>query len=351
MDHLYVCIMAGGSGERFWPLSRRALPKHLLKLFSDVSLLEETVRRVRLAVPLSNIYVLTNRDQLEPTRAAVPFLPADRILCEPARRDTAPACALGTAVALKRDPEAVVAMIASDHLIKNDAAFARNLQDAATLALEKDAFITFSVKPTWASPQLGYLELGKKLIRPGKTVFFELKRFIEKPSAARAATYIKSGKFGWNSGIFVWRANFFLSEARRQQPKLADFIKHFPSYDLTSYLETNFPKLPKISVDFAIMEKASCIIAAHADFEWDDVGYWQALDKHLAKDKQGNTVHGRTAVLNAKNNLIFSQKRLIVLNGVRDLIVVETDDAILVCHRREAATLKKLLPHLPEDVL
>jgi mannose-1-phosphate guanylyltransferase len=275
-----------------------------------------------------------------------------QIVCEPARRDTAPACALGTALVRSRNPNAAVAMIASDHLIKNGSAFARNLLDAAALALETDAFVTFSIKPTWASPHLGYLEHGKRIARPGcKTAFFELKRFVEKPSAARAAAYIKSGKFGWNSGLFVWRADFFLKEAWRVQPKLADFIENFPSHNSAVFLDAEFPKLPKISVDYAIMEKARTIVTARADFDWDDVGYWQALEKHLPKDRHGNITRGRTAALKAKNNLIFSQKRLIVLHGVNDLIVVETDDAVLVCHRKDAANLKKLLPHLPEDVL
>jgi len=317
-----------------------------------MTLLEETIRRVELAVPRSHIIVLTNREQFEATRAAVPFLAREQIVCEPARRDTAPACALGTALVRRRNPKAVMAMIASDHLIKNGAAFTRNLHDAGSLAAETDAFVTFSIKPTWASSHLGYLELGKKIVRPGsKTAFFELKRFIEKPTTARATRYVKSGKFGWNSGIFAWRADFFLNEARRLQPKLADFIEGFPEADEVGYLETEFPKLAKISIDYAMMEKAKKIIAARADFDWDDVGYWQALDKHLKKDKHGNTTRGRTAILNAKNNLIFSQKRLIVLHGVNDLVVVETDDAVLVCHRKEAANLKKLLPHLPGDVL
>ncbi len=351
MKHLYVCIMAGGSGERFWPLSRKAVPKHLLKLFSEKTLLEETVERIKKVVPENQIAILTNQEQREAICRLFPSFSQGQIIGEPAKRDTAPACALGTAWARQKDPQAVVALIASDHLIQDHSSFARNLTEAAQVALKTDAFITFSIKPTWPSPDLGYLELGEQLKQPDeKTSFFKVKRFVEKPNSATATEYIESGRFGWNSGMFVWRADFFISEAKHLQPELADFIEKFPSQNSNNYIKEHFPKLPRISVDYAIMEKAERVTVAEARFDWDDMGSWTALPAHLETDEHKNSTRGTVAVHDSHGNIAISSKRMIALCGVKDLIVIETDDAILVCHRDAAEQIKHLQPKLPDEV-
>ena len=349
--NFYACIMAGGSGERFWPLSRMATPKHLVPLLSKRTLLEETVRRVKRALPAGHIFVLTNRAQIKACRAAAPQLKPEQFIVEPAKRDTAPACALGTALVRSLDPEAVVVFLPADALIKDAAAFAAQLRKAAALAAKDGTIVTFGIKPDHPSTRFGYLEAGGPL--PESTAscpFFRVKRFVEKPDAARAKTYLKSRRFFWNAGIFLWKVETFLREARRLKPELAAFIEAFPKKNREGYLKKRFPELSKISVDYAIMEKAARVVVAEARFDWDDVGSWTALPAHLPKDVSGNTVRGTVVAHNSHGNIAVAKTRLIALCGVRDLIVIETEDSILVCHRDAAEQIKQLQPNLPDRV-
>jgi mannose-1-phosphate guanylyltransferase len=349
MTKTYACIMAGGSGERFWPLSRVATPKHLVRLLSERTLLEETVRRVERALPSERIFILTNAAQLDGCRAALPHLKAWQFVAEPAKRDTAPACALGTALVRRLDPDAVVVFLPADALIKDTATFAQQLKQAAGIAAQRDTVVTFGIRPDHASTRFGYLEAGRKI--PGtKGAFFEVERFVEKPAAARARSYFRSRKFFWNAGIFLWKTETFLREAQRQRPELARFIEEFPRKKFDDFLAREFPKLPKISVDYALMEKAERVAMTTARFDWDDVGSWTALPSHLPGDAHGNTVRGKTVLHESRGNIVFAKKRVIALCGVQDLIVVETDDAILVCHRDAAELVKHLHPHLPDHV-
>jgi mannose-1-phosphate guanylyltransferase len=351
MNKTYACIMAGGSGERFWPLSRIAKPKHLVPLISERTLLEATVRRLEKALPSSRILVLTNEAQIEGCRKILAHFKPCQFVAEPAKRDTASACALGTALVRSLDPEAVVVFLPADALIRDDMNFASQLQQASSLAAEEDVIVTFGIRPAGPSTRFGYLEAGAAL--PQTTAgcpLFAVKRFVEKPDAARARTYCEEGSFFWNAGIFLWRAETFLREARRLQPELASFMEKFPENETDDYVARKFPSLPKVSVDYAIMEKASRVAVAEARFDWDDVGSWTALPAHLPIDDKDNTVKGPVALHEAQGNIVLATKRLVALCGVRDLIVVETDDAILVCHRDAAEQIKHLQPHLPVEV-
>ncbi len=344
----YACIMAGGSGERFWPMSRRQTPKHLLKLFSDRTLLEETVRRLEGVVPPANIFVLTNAAQLAGTRAAVPFLPPDQIIAEPAKCDTAAAAALATALVRARDPQGVLALLPADALIKDAATFGRQLKLALKRAAQSDALLTFAIKPTYPATGFGYLEMAE----PVGEGFRRVARFVEKPDLATAERYLAGGNHAWNAGLFIWRVGAFLAEAERHTPMLAQFIRDFPTGMAVDYLAANFPTLePKVSVDYAIMEKATAVETLVAEFDWDDVGTWTALSAHLPTDAVGNTVHGPVVVQDAANNIAFSNGRVIALCGVKDLVVVETADGILVCHRDAVQAIKQLLPRLPMELL
>jgi len=347
----YACIMAGGSGERFWPLSRIARPKHLVPLLSETTLLEETVRRVEQALPSENIFVLTNAAQIEGCRAVLPRLKPSQFIAEPAKRDTAPACALGTALVRAIAPEAVAVFLPADALIHDAATFAQQLKQACELAAAHDTIVTFGIRPAHASTRFGYLEASAALPESHVThPFFQVKRFVEKPDATHAEAYLKSGDYFWNAGIFLWKTGTFLREAKRSQPELARFIEDFPKENTDAYIAANFPALPKISVDYAIMEKAERVVVAEARFDWDDMGSWTALPAHLPVDAHGNTLRGAVTVHDSHNNIAISSKRLIALCGVRDLIVIETDDAILVCHRNAAEGIKHLQPKLPDAV-
>ncbi len=349
MNKTYACIMAGGSGERFWPLSRIARPKHLVPLVSDCTLLEETVRRVELALPASQILVLTNAAQLNGCRTAVPQLKPHQFVVEPAKRDTAPACALGTALVRQLDPEAVIVFLPADAFIDDAALFAKQLQQASALAAKNDTIVTFGVRPYRPSTGFGYLRAGQALPESEVTCpFFVVDQFVEKPDAERAKAYCEDVRHFWNAGIFLWKAETFLREARRSQPELAEFVEKFPAKHGEAYVAEKFPALPKKSVDYAIMEKAEHVIMAEARFDWDDLGSWLALPKQMKADEAGNTVRGSVVLHDAQNNIAISHKRVIALCGVRDLIVVETDDAILVCHRDAAEQIKLL--NLPDSV-
>jgi mannose-1-phosphate guanylyltransferase len=347
----YACIMAGGSGERFWPLSRIARPKHLVPLLSETTLLEETVGRVEKALPASQIFVLTNAAQIDGCRAVLPQLKADQFIAEPAKRDTAPACALGTALVRVLDPEAVVVFLPADALIKDADTFAQQLKLGAEIAAKHDTIVTFGVRPDHPSPRFGYLEAGAALAESSAACpFFEVKRFVEKPKVPEAEEYLKTGRYFWNAGIFMWKTSTFLREAKRSKPELAPFIENFPKTGRDAYIAEKFPSLPKISVDYAIMEKAERVTVAEARFDWDDMGSWTALPAHLPLDEHGNTLRGAVAIHDSKGNIALASKRLIALCGVENLIVVETEDAILVCHRDAAEQIKNLQPKLQEHV-
>ncbi len=351
-SHLYACILAGGSGERFWPMSRARTPKHLLKLLSERTLLEETVRRVEGVVPPENVYVLTSEAQVESVRAALPWVPAGQIVAEPARRDTAPAAALATALVRVRDPKGVLAIFPADAFIHDTGRFADQLQAAFEWAAAHASLLTFAIMPTHPSTGFGYLELGPALgvSGPGGQ-FRSVGRFVEKPDLATAQGYVKSGRYAWNAGMFLWQAGAFLAEAEAHAPELARFIREFPAGDPAAYMASRFPALPKISVDYAILEKAASVATLVAEFDWDDVGLWTALPKHLTADAAGNSVRGRVVVADSSGNIALSNGRVIALCGVKDLVVVETPDAVLVCHRDAVQDIKKLHPLLPKELL
>jgi mannose-1-phosphate guanylyltransferase len=348
----YVCIMAGGSGERFWPMSRQRKPKHLLKLFTERTLLEDTVRRFEGVVPRENIFVLTNETQLAGAREALTFLAPNQIIAEPAKRDTAPAAALATGLVRARNPNAVMALLPADALIKNHRRLAEQLSVALERAATTDALLTFAIKPTYASPGFGYLEMGQELERSseGGTIR-RVVRFVEKPDVPTAERYVAGGNHAWNAGMFIWHVGAFLKEVERHAPELAAFVREFPAGDPTSYLAARFATLPKISIDYAVMEKAASVETILAEYDWDDVGMWTSLPPHLPRDEGGNAQKGQVLAVDAKNNIAISNGRTIALVGVKDLVVVETADSVLVCHRDSVQDIKKLIPKLPKELV
>ena len=348
-------IMAGGSGERFWPLSRKVKPKHLLKLVSSKTLLEETVLRLKpLAKKPSDLLILTNHEQVPGVRTALPRFPKASLVPEPAKRDTAPAAALATALALRRHPEAILALLPADAVIGKHPVFRAQLGAAARAAAASPSFVTLGIKPSYPATGFGYLHLGGKTLSEIKGgPFLKVRRFVEKPSLAKAKTYVKSGQYAWNAGIFVWKAATFLAEARRQQPALARFIEKFPKRGSNAgYLKREFPMLPKISVDYAIMEGARSVLALRAAFPWDDVGSWTALPAHLPTDKHGNTFRGPVLSMESRNSLALAEAgRPVALLGTENLVVVDTPDALLVCAKDKVQEVKQLIKLLPKNVI
>jgi len=346
---LHVLILAGGSGERFWPYSRRARPKQLLKLFSDRTMLEETIARLDGAVSPERIFILTNSEQESAVRAACPGIPAENIVAEPAKRDTAPAVALGVGLVLRRNPHAVMAILPADHLINDAEAFRRDLLSGARIASESGALLTIGIRPTWACPGFGYIEQGRQM--SSDPDIYQVKRFREKPDAEMAEAFLKQGNFRWNAGMFIWSISAIMGELAKNAPELAAFVARMRTAgDLEALIESDFPSLPKISIDYAIMEKAAHVLELEATFDWDDVGSWIAVAKYL-QNAQGNSSNCSITAHEASRNIVFSSGRKhVALAGVQDLIVIDTGDALLVCHRSEAEAVKKLVPQIPEEL-
>lgn len=344
----FAFVMAGGSGERFWPMSRQKTPKHLLRLLDERTLLETTIGRLDGVVPAAQTFVLTNAAQVEGTREAVPGFAAERIVAEPAKRDTAPACALATAIARAADPEAICIVLPADAMIHDVTRFRAQLSDAIAAA-QGGAIVTIGIPPAFPATGFGYLEVDEALSDgPNGSRVRRLARFVEKPDAATAAEYVASGRFFWNAGIFVWKASTFLAEVARQQPALAAFIEAYPATGGAEFLAREFPSLPKISVDYAVMENAREVVAVLAEFDWDDVGAWTALPSHLGIDAAGNSTRGPVVQIESAGNIAVSNGRTIALCGVKDLVVVETADAVLVCHKDAVQHVKNLQPQLPD---
>jgi mannose-1-phosphate guanylyltransferase len=352
-NQIYALILAGGSGERFWPLSRRSLPKQLLSLVSKDALLEETVARVSEWIPCERILVLTNVDQEEGARALLKSFPQENIVAEPAKRDTAAAMALGTAWVALRDHAATMVVLPADHVITDAAAFKETIMLAAAAAEETGSLVTIGIKPTWACPGFGYIEQGApiKLKKEGATVH-QVLRFREKPNADLAESFVRQGHFRWNAGMFVWSVATVLREFNRHTPVLANFISQIQAPGkFDQVLRESFGKLPRVSFDYAIMEKADRVLVVEAQFGWDDVGSWTAVAKYLEKDEHGNSARGAFTAVDSTNNIIFDQSgKTIALLGVHNLVVVRTDDAVLVCHRHQAEKIKQLISRLPPEL-
>lgn len=352
---IYALILAGGSGERFWPLSRRARPKQLLRLVAEETLLEQTVARLNGVVPRERLLILTNVDQEAAVRELLPDLPRENIVAEPAKRDTAAAIALGAGWVAVRDHSATMIVLPADHVIKDTAAFQETLTTAAAAAEETGALVTIGVKPTWACPGFGYIEQGEAVrlrsVAPAGVVH-RVVRFREKPNADLAESFLRKGNFRWNAGMFVWSVPSVLSEFNRHTPELASFISQVRAQDnFEKTVRDRFIKLPRISFDYAIMEKADRVLVVEATFDWDDVGSWSAVAKYFKNDTEGNAANCEITALDSTNNIIFNPDGTrIALLGVHNLIVVRTPDAVLICHRHQAEKIKNLVGKLPEEL-
>lgn len=350
----YALILAGGSGTRFWPLSRNAKPKQLLDLFGNGTMLRQAVERLGGLVPAENIFILTNALQEAEVRSQVPELPAENIVAEPARRDTAPAVSLGVALIAARDPQANMIVIPSDSLILDDSAFRSLAADALALAERENALMTIGIRPTWACPGYGYIERAGKLNDAALSHdCYEVVRFREKPDAATAEQYLASGNFTWNAGMFIWNVAHVRAQLATHTPELADFIDRLTvAADIPAFIAAEFAKLTPISIDFALMEKADRVLNFEASFDWDDVGSWISVGKYLKKDDADNASNTALSAQDSARNIVFSANgKHVALVGVDDLIVVDTGDALLVAHRDQADKIKNVVAKLPDNLV
>jgi mannose-1-phosphate guanylyltransferase len=353
----FALILAGGSGTRFWPLSRNARPKQLLDLFGNGTLLENTIQRLQGLVPLANILILTNDLQVDAVREIASMLPPENVFAEPAKRDTAPAVALGIGLVAARNPDALMIVLPADQLISDVSAFQATLRDALTTAEKSNGLVTIGIRPTWACPSYGYIERGEPAVIPGldhENPPVEVKCFREKPNAELAAQFIAQGNFTWNAGMFVWSLPTVIQQLTQHVPQLANFIHDLSSADnLAATVAAQFEGLTPISIDYALMEKADRVLNIEASFDWDDVGSWISVAKYLDVSGDGNRCNEAITEIDSQNNIVFNARpgTRIALLGVDDLIIVQTGDALLIANRHQADAIKKLADLLPAELL
>ena len=353
MTERFVVIMAGGSGERFWPQSRKKKPKHLLPIVGRLPMLTQTIARVLPLVPAANIYVITTESQLKAARVACSGLPKGNIIVEPVGRDTAAAVGLGMLLVKRRNPDAAFAVLPADHVIGDVHGF-REMLDAAFKAAESaDELVTLGIEPTEPATGFGYIERGAVWHTEPITIM-RAKRFVEKPNLAKAKTYVASKRYYWNAGMFVWRVPVVEAGLKAHAPELAAGLatleKGLARGNAAKALAKIYPGLQKISIDYALMEKSKNVLVLPTNFGWDDVGSWTAISRHHPKDNAGNILRGMACVENGRNNIVVSDgKHLTAVLGLDNLVVVHTADATLVCPQDQAQEIKKLLKRLQAD--
>ena len=360
----YVIIMAGGRGERFWPVSREATPKQLITLIGDRSFLQQAVDRVLPLVPIENILIITNAVQAPTVRKQLPELPKENVIAEPVGRDTCAAVALGAAVVGARSTTAVMAVLPADHVIPEEKKFRQVLADAFDLASRGQVIVTIGIHPTTPETGYGYIQSGNRLpapagAKPYKTAFFKAERFVEKPDLATAERYLAEGNYRWNAGMFVWSFVTISNALEKHQPEMdAACHRWFAAAAkspaaLAKVLAKEYPGIRKISIDFALMEKAQNVVVADGAFSWDDLGAWPALARHVKQDAEGNAAVADFVHVDSARNIVYDARTKgrtpITLVGMKDSIIVLTDDSTLVAAKGEAQKIKELVKKLAAD--
>jgi mannose-1-phosphate guanylyltransferase len=357
---LHAIIMAGGSGTRFWPESRDECPKQLLRFTGERSMIQATVDRLASLVPPERVIVATSARLAGAIAAQLPELPADAILAEPAKRDTAPCIGLAALRVTRDDPDAIMAVMPSDHVIGPNGAFQDAIRFAAALVEEQPGrIVTFGIRPTYPAEIFGYIERGPRLAGAAAERFsavapaFEVRQFREKPKADTARDYLQSGNFYWNAGIFVWRAATILEALARHQPEMFDRIqaigRAFGTSDYQAVLEREFAAIRGVSIDYAVMEHARDVAVIEAPYQWDDVGSWQSLARLRGADDQGNTIVGKHLGVKTSGTIVRGPNdHLIVTLGLSDCVVVHTPDATLVANRHDEESIREVVRLLKE---
>jgi len=341
-------IMAGGRGERFWPKSRKSSPKQFLSLTDDgKTMIQLTVERILPLVAMEDIFIVTNRDYKDLVREQLPNLPEENILCEPAGRNTAPCIGLGAVQMEKRYGDAVMFVLPSDHLIKYNSIFLNALSDAAEIAEQGESLVTLGITPNY--PEMGY---GYIRFDPEKTLgrAFRVERFVEKPDLETAKNYLAAEQYLWNSGMFIWKVSAILKALETYLPETCAGLRKIQAAIGTEgeqeVLEREFSALRSESIDYGVMEKAKDIYTLSGSFGWDDVGSWLAVERLRKSNEFGNVVSGNAVTVDTKNCIVQGGKRLIAAVGLEDVIVVDSDDAILICEKDSAGEIKKVLENL-----
>ena len=341
-------IMAGGRGERFWPKSRRSLPKQFLSLTDDgKTMIQLTVERILPIVKLEDIYIATNKDYKQLALDQLPGLPVENILCEPVGRNTAPCIGLGAVHISKKYEDAIMLVLPSDHLIKFNKMYLTTLHDACQLAEQNMNLVTIGITPDYPETGYGYIKFNSHEVG-GRA--YRVDRFVEKPTLEVAKEYLATEEYLWNSGMFIWKVSSILKNMKQLLPdtyeKLIKIQKAIGTSEQETVLEKEFYAMESQSIDYGIMEKAKDIYILPGTFGWDDVGSWLAVERIKKTNEFGNVVNGNIITINTQNCIIQGGKKLIATVGLEDLIVVDTEDATLICSKDHAGEIKKVIENL-----
>lgn len=343
--------MAGGKGERFWPLSRSERPKQFLSLTPDgVTMIQHTVNRLLPMVEAGDIFVVTNEAYVPLVTEQLPMLPQENILPEPFARNTAPCIGLAAAVIGKKYDDAVMLVLPSDHLIKYNEMFLDALSHAADMAQTGDSLVTIGIMPTYPETGYGYISFARDGEDARRCGAYRVQRFVEKPDLATAKEYLTSGQYLWNSGMFVWKLSSITAQIERLLPEVAAALPAIrEAYGTPSFgavLRERYAGFPSVSVDYGIMEKAENIFTIPGNFGWDDVGSWLALERINRSNEFGNVISGDVITIDTTDSIIMGGKRLIAAVGLDNLVVVDTGDAVLICGKDDTQKVKKVIENL-----
>lgn len=341
-------IMAGGRGERFWPKSRKSLPKQFLSLTDDgKTMIQLTVERILPLIDIDDIFIVTNTDYKELVKEQLPELPVQNILCEPAGRSTAPCIGLGAVYIRQKYGDAVMTVLPSDHLIKFTDMFRATLKDAFELAESGANLVTIGITPDYPETGYGYIKFNPASLQ-GRA--YQVDRFVEKPTLKVAEEYLATEEYLWNSGMFTWKASVILDNLQKYLPEMYNSLlkieKSVGTVDEERILEKEYKEMQSISIDYGIMEKAENIYILPGTFGWDDVGSWLAVGRIKRKNEAGNVVDGNIITIDTQDCIIQGEKKLIAVVGMKDTVIVDTHDATLICTKKNVGNVKKVLENL-----
>lgn len=347
-------IMAGGRGERFWPKSRRSMPKQFLCLSDDgKTMIQLTLERISTLVAPEDTFIVTNQEYKKLAMEQLPEVPEENFLCEPVGRNTAPCIGLGAEHIRKKYGDALIVTLPSDHLIKYNAMFVNVLRDACEVAEENNNLVTIGITPNYPETGYGYVKFNSAERHDKNDAAFKVEKFEEKPNFEKAREYVESEQYLWNSGMFVWKASTILSEINKYLPEMSKSLDviydSIGTEDYRQTLEAQFNAMKSESIDYGVLEKAENIYILPGSFGWDDVGSWLSVGRIKRSNDAGNVVSGNAITINTKNSIIECQDRLVAVVGVHDLIVVDTPDATLICRKDSAADIKKVVENLRDS--
>jgi mannose-1-phosphate guanylyltransferase len=346
----HIVILAGGSGTRLWPRSREKSPKHLLTLHGGQSLLQSTLERV--ARLTENVYVVTERSQVKSIREQLPELPDERFIIEPARRGTASALGLAAVVIAERDPQATMLSVHADHYLGHDEdAYLKTLEAEARWAEAKRSLVTVGLRPPYASTAFGYIQVGPPLESDQAPAVYRVVRFVEKPDLKTAEGFLASGSYLWNLGLFSWPVEVLLSEMASHAPELSlglEQVQRARRAGRAEEADAAYSRLPVEAIDYAVLERTKNLLVVGATFEWHDLGSWADLHDILQQDEAGNFVEGESVLIDSKNCMIHSPHKLVAAVGLEDMVVIETDDAILICPKARSQDVKLIVDRLKQ---